>query len=89
MKKFLFGLAGAGQVTIAEAVSEKGSLVGGQTFALRGAKGRRVTCNSGVLWVTVEGDREDHLLSASESMVIPGRGRVLLSPLGSASYRLA
>jgi hypothetical protein len=57
--------------------------------SLSKTKGRTVTCVEGCLWLTVEGDPVDHILSAGQSLSLADRGSVVLSPLPKGSYLLA
>lgn len=47
-----------------------------------------VRCLSGVAWVTVEGDVEDHVLSAGDSFVSARQGRVAVMALEPARLRV-
>jgi len=53
------------------------------------ARGLKVCCREGVLWLTQKGDREDHPLRSGESFVIDRPGRVLVMALGPAALALA
>jgi len=61
----------------------------GQHDALTLAKGRTLTCTSGLLWVTLENDVIDHILAEHESLPIEGRSKVVLSGLRPSSYLVA
>lgn len=39
---------------------------------------RRLLCNSGLLWVTIQGDRNDYLLGDEREMQIPRNRKVLI-----------
>lgn len=39
---------------------------------------RRLVCNEGLLWVTVQNDRNDYLLGVDREMDIPGNRKVVL-----------
>ncbi len=47
-----------------------------------------IRCRSGVVWVTLEGDLEDRVLSAGQSFVIARRGRVAMMALEPARVRV-
>jgi len=67
--------------------SRRSGLVGkGRTEVLKGIGGSRVRCTSGLLWVTLEGDTKDYVLTQNESIAVPNLGKVLLS--GSGSYQI-
>jgi hypothetical protein len=48
----------------------------------RSAKGVRVICTAGRLWLTVEGEAGDILLAPGDSHLIRGRGLALLEAIG-------
>ncbi|HWQ09267.1 MAG TPA: DUF2917 domain-containing protein [Holophaga sp.] len=49
--------------------------------------GERVHCNEGRLWVTFEGDNNDHILAPGQSLEIPNGGKTLIS--GPGCYRIS
>lgn len=56
---------------------------------LHTARGTRVRSLAGTLWVTVDGERDDHVLARGESWVIDSDAPVLVSPLnGTATVGL-
>lgn len=56
---------------------------------LQSARGTRVRSLAGTLWVTVDGEREDHVLARGESWVVDTDAPVLVSPLrGTATVGL-
>jgi hypothetical protein len=57
-----------------------------RTEVLRNLGGRRVRCTSGILWVTIEGDPKDYVLTQNQSLSIPNLGKVILS--GPGSYQV-
>lgn len=52
------------------------------------ARGIRVHCVEGVVWMTVAGVPGDFVLRAGESYCIPGKGLVLIEALPSARVHL-
>jgi hypothetical protein len=64
-------------------------LLPGQIAALRHGKGERLYCDSGRLWVTLEHCPDDVVLEAQQSLDIAENGLVLVSALGSATFRFA
>jgi hypothetical protein len=42
------------------------------------ASGCRISCLSGVLWLTKENDPEDYIITADSDLVIQGRGRSVI-----------
>jgi hypothetical protein len=63
-----------------------GSVRRGRTQVLRNLGGSLLRCTSGSLWVTVEGDRQDHVLTQGDTLAIPNLGKVILS--GAGSYQV-
>jgi hypothetical protein len=59
-----------------------------QQIALRDAKGTRVCCLHGVLWITQEGAATDVLLEAGQSLVIDTPGLTLVMGMGPSTLRL-
>ena len=51
----------------------------GQIFSrhLESAEALRIRVDSGHLWVTMEGSREDHLITAGETLTLQGPGRLV------------
>lgn len=57
---------------------------------LHAARGTRVRSLAGTLWVTVDGEQEDHILERGESLLIDSDAPVLVSPLqGTATVGLS
>jgi hypothetical protein len=65
------------------------TLVDGQARTLSHERGKILHCDFGKLWVTIEGDPEDIILTEDESFEIPSGGRVVISGLESGGYSLA
>lgn len=56
---------------------------------LQSARGTRVRSLAGTLWVTVDGEQEDHVLARGESWVVDSDAAVLVAPLqGTATVGL-
>jgi Protein of unknown function (DUF2917) len=47
-----------------------------------------ITCAVGLVWVTIEGSRTDHLVEAGQTVRFQRRGRVVIQALRSATVRL-
>jgi len=62
-----------------------GALAGDDVTTLKGVGGRTLRCTSGSLWVTIEGDSKDYLLTPNQAVAIPNLGKVVVS--GRGSYR--
>jgi hypothetical protein len=52
-----------------------------QLLKLRGAKGVRLACRSGMLWVTQENVRRDDFLAAGATLVVETEGVVVIEAL--------
>jgi hypothetical protein len=53
-------------------------LASGSPLRLTWARGRRVTCERGRVWITALGEPGDIFLSPGQSWTIPGHGLVLV-----------
>jgi hypothetical protein len=60
-------------------------LLGPAPLRLVTARGTRVRSLAGTLWVTIDGEHEDHILARGESLVIASDAPVLVSPLGGTA----
>jgi len=56
-----------------------------QIVRLRGAKGVRLTCRRGMLWVTQEGIRRDDFLAPGCGVTVETDGMVLIEALSASS----
>lgn len=56
----------------------------GQVLTLDDAAGTRIVSRLGTVWVTEEGDHEDHILGPGETRLIDRDGRTLLQALQPA-----
>ncbi len=56
----------------------------GQVVTLDDAQGTRIVARHGTVWVTEEGDRSDHIVSAGEGLVVARRGRTVVQALQPA-----
>ncbi|EXI78713.1 MAG: hypothetical protein AW10_02867 [Candidatus Accumulibacter appositus] len=54
---------------------------------LMSARGVRIVCTAGRVWLTVEGEAGDILLAAGESHLVRGRGLALLEAIGDGRVR--
>lgn len=52
------------------------------------ARGIRLHCTSGVIWVTVAGQAEDIFLSPGQSWQVAGEGLCLIESIGHGRFRL-
>lgn len=55
---------------------------------LPAARGLRVTCTAGIVWLTVAGEAGDILLRPGDSHLVRGHGLALLEAIGSGRVRL-
>ena len=58
-------------------------------YSLPDAAGLAVTCDQGVVWLTVDGDPRDFVLEAGETFESPDRARVLIYALARSQIRIA
>ena len=54
---------------------------------LMSARGVRIVCTAGRVWLTVEGEAGDFFLAAGESHLVRGRGLALLEAIGCGRVR--
>lgn len=54
---------------------------------LMSARGVRIVCTAGRVWLTVAGEAGDILLAAGESHLVTGRGLALLEAIGDGRVR--
>ena len=54
---------------------------------LLSARGVRITCTAGLVWLTVEGEAGDVFLTPGRSHLVRGRGLGLLEAIGSGRVR--
>ena len=59
-----------------------------QTFQLDCAKGARIDCQRGVLWITQNGDPRDVVLSAWQSFTVDRPGTALIHAFEASTVRL-
>jgi Protein of unknown function (DUF2917) len=45
-------------------------------------QGQLILCSSGQLWVTIENDREDHVLAPGQCLFVPTAGKVVIGGIG-------
>lgn len=67
--------------------SEK-RLAEGRIWPLRRARGYRIACAAGELWVTIDGALDDIFLAPGETLVIPNDGRVVVYAVRDSAFRL-
>lgn len=60
----------------------------GSIRRVRAARGRRVECLGGVLWVTQDGDHRDIVLETGEAFAFDRAGDALISALADSRYLL-
>jgi hypothetical protein len=54
-------------------------LAAGETHSIAGRRGIVVRCLAGRLWVTQEGDRQDHIVPAGAFYCSAGKGRIVVN----------
>ena len=60
------------------------ALEAGQVVTLDDAAGTRIEARSGTVWVTEEGDRDDHIVAPGQTLVVRNGGRTLVQALQPA-----
>ena len=56
----------------------------GQVVTLDDAAGKRIAAKSGLLWITEEGSRKDHIVTAGGAHIVRHAGRTVVQALKSA-----
>lgn len=51
--------------------------------------GSTLFCDTGVLWVTQAGDRQDYVLQPGQKMTVTKRGKVLVEAMQDADFHIA
>ncbi len=64
------------------------SVLPGQVVVVTNARGKKIVCTSGRLWVTRENDTSDYVLDANASLNLPRRGKLVISALNFGTFRL-
>ena len=57
-----------------------------ELLALERASGQLITCISGELWLTVDGEREDIILLPGQDWLVPGKAPLVVSALRPALF---
>lgn len=57
-------------------------------LSLRDARGLRVECTSGTVWITLSGQTADVFLKPGESHLLRGNGLALIECIGDGSIRI-
>ena len=60
------------------------SLSAGQVLTLDDAKGTRILARSGTVWITEEGDRDDHIVGPGDALIVAHPGRTVIQALDCA-----
>lgn len=56
----------------------------GQVVALDNAAGKRIAARSGLLWITEEGSRKDHIVREGDAHIVRHAGRTVVQALKAA-----
>lgn len=58
-------------------------------LSLRGARGVRITCTAGTIWITVADEPGDTFLAPGQAYVVQGNGLAIVESIGAGSIRIA
>jgi hypothetical protein len=50
--------------------------------SFKGLGGHSIRCTSGYLWITLENDRDDHVIHPGQSFLVPAGGKVIVGGKG-------
>jgi Protein of unknown function (DUF2917) len=56
----------------------------GQVVSLDNAAGRRISAKEGLLWITEEGSRKDHIVGQGDAHIVRHAGRTVVQALRTA-----
>jgi hypothetical protein len=56
----------------------------GQVVTLDNAAGRRISARAGLLWITEEGSRKDHIVREGDAHIVRHAGRTVVQALKNA-----
>jgi hypothetical protein len=59
-----------------------GAVKFGQVASFTDLQEHRVRCTSGYLWITVENDRDDHVIHPGQAFLVPDGGKVIVGGKG-------
>ncbi len=62
------------------------SLSAGRHAVLADARGTRIACADGVLWITQYGDLRDIVLNAGDAFVVDRDGKVVVNALSDSAF---
>ena len=65
------------------------ALAAGQILTLDDAEGLRILARSGTVWVTEEGNPDDHIVGPGDTLIVAHPGRTLVQAIDSAWISLA
>ena len=60
------------------------ALESGQVVTLDNAAGRRISAKEGLLWITEEGSRKDHIVRQGDAHIVRHAGRTVVQALKRA-----
>jgi hypothetical protein len=63
-------------------------LLEGEVVTLVDAQGTRIVARSGSVWVTEEGDRQDHIMGPGDARVVAHSGRTIVQALAHSRIGL-
>jgi hypothetical protein len=65
------------------------ALAAGQILTLDDAEGLRILARSGTVWVTEEGNPDDHIVGPGDTLIVAHPGRTLVQAIDPAWISLA
>jgi len=89
MSKITVNLAAVAQIHGGSDIADSSKVTKEKVAVINGSKGKTVTCMSGRLWITQEGDPVDYVLEPNQSLVLVKAGNALVSGFGEATFRVA
>lgn len=62
------------------------SLLRRELFTLDPERELQLSCLDGVLWITIEGDIRDHVLTPGDGLPLPAGGRVVIQAIRDSRF---
>ncbi len=82
MTEYAIKLLSLGHIEAKKGMPTIGSVTFEKVATFSDLKGQSIRCISGYLWLTVENDREDHVIHLGDTFQVPSAGKVIVGGKG-------